>query len=239
MSSEPSTGITPNDLHAYFDDELLPDQAATVAEAIEADPALHTELTQLRGMRGVVDASFEAVAQAVPSARFEQIWDEIDRAIERDERLQAEADRNASVWTRLWAALRPARIPALAAAAAAVVTVLVVGPASDGPDPANKAESVASVEPEATPSSPDATPAPSQSMPDQIAAVPTPAPPSPSKGAPEPEPLLDPMPVPQTHEAEIHGIEFGVRSGRISNNGTVTVLYVEEDDAPTNSERSL
>ncbi|MEM9458535.1 MAG: hypothetical protein AAGF11_30435 [Myxococcota bacterium] len=237
MSSEPSTGITPNDLHAYFDDELLPDQAATVAEAIEADPALRTELTQLRGLQGVVDASFDAVAQAVPSARFEQIWDEIDRAIDRDQRLQAEADRNASVWTRLWAALRPARIPALAAAAAAVVTVLVVSPGSDGPqDPANKAESVASVKPEATPSpssSPGATPAPSQSVPDQLAAVPTPAPTA------EPESLLDPMPVPQTHEAEIHGIEFGVRSGRISNNGTVTVLYVEEDDAPTNSERSL
>ncbi len=83
MSTEPSTGITPADLHAYFDDELMPDQAATVAEAIESDPQLQMEHQQLVGLRGTVNASLEAAAAAVPSARFEQIWDEIDRAIER------------------------------------------------------------------------------------------------------------------------------------------------------------
>ena len=47
------------------------------------------------------------------------------------------------------------------------------------------------------------------------------------------------MPVPQSNEAEIHGIEFGGKHGRISHTGTVTVLYVEEDETPPNSERSL
>lgn len=238
MSTEPSTGITPHDLHAYFDDELLPDQAATVAEALEADPALRTEYAQLRGLRSAVDASFEAVAQAVPSARFEQIWDEIDRAIERDARLQAEADRNASIWTRLWAAIRPVRVPVLAAAAAAAVTLLVVDPGADGPNKAEPEASVAEASPPNEVATPDAEP-PTDAPATKLAVVPPSPSPDPSPLAPEPEPRLAPMPVPQTHEAEIHGIEFGVRSGRISNTGTVTVLYVEEDETPTTSERSL
>ena len=47
------------------------------------------------------------------------------------------------------------------------------------------------------------------------------------------------MPVPETNDAEIHGIEFGGRNGRIGHSGTVTVLYVEDDAQSTNSERSL
>jgi len=234
MSTEPSTGITPNDLHAYFDDELLPDQAATVAEAIEADPLLRTELEQLQGLRATVGASFEAEAQAIPSARFEQIWDEIDRAIDRDARLQAEADRNASVWTRLWAALRPVRIPVLAATAAAAVTVVVLGPGADEP---NNAEPIASVADDPAPSETITEPAPTVAPDPKLASNDSLVAPSPTP--PQADPMLSPMTVPDVHEAEIHSIEFGGRSGRISNTGTVTVLYVEEDEASTNSERSL
>ena len=36
-----------------------------------------------------------------------------------------------------------------------------------------------------------------------------------------------------------HSIEFGGKAGRISQNGTVTVLYVEEGESPQKSERSL
>ncbi len=235
MSTEPSTGITPTDLHAYFDGELLPDQAATVAEAIEADPGLRTEYQQLQGLRSTVDASFEAAAAAVPSARFEQIWDEIDRAIERDARLQSEAERNASLWMRLMGALRPVRVPLFAAAAAAAVTVFIVGPGSGDANKADAGSSVAEAPTVAEPSiEPEPGPAPNDS---KIANNHSPAPKAPVEL--EPEPKLAPMPVPDVNSAEIHSIEFGGRSGRISNTGTVTVLYVEEGEASTNSERSL
>lgn len=231
MSTQPSNGIAPQDLSAYFDDELPPEQARDVARALEADPQLRAEHLELGSLRGVVCATLEAEAQAVPAARFEQIWAEIDRAIERDARLQAEADRNASIWTRLWAALRPLRVPAVVAAAAAAVAVVVVRPASDEP---NNPEDIASVAPDPAPAPAPAVAPPVQ--PDRVAVHD----PAPSPGAAEAtDPTLLPMPVPETSEAEIHGIDFGGRNGRISNTGTVTVLYVEEDEAPTNSERSL
>jgi hypothetical protein len=47
------------------------------------------------------------------------------------------------------------------------------------------------------------------------------------------------FPTPKAAEAEIHSIEFGGKAGRISQNGTVTVLYVEEGESPQKSERSL
>jgi hypothetical protein len=50
---------------------------------------------------------------------------------------------------------------------------------------------------------------------------------------------LPPMPVPDSADVEIHGIEFGGKGGRISNSGTVTVLYVEEEAQSADSERSL
>jgi hypothetical protein len=40
-------------------------------------------------------------------------------------------------------------------------------------------------------------------------------------------------------EAEIHGVEFSGQTGRISKTGTVTVLYLEEEAQPKDTERSL
>ena len=54
-----------------------------------------------------------------------------------------------------------------------------------------------------------------------------------------PEPPAEVFPAPKAAEAEIHSVEFGGKAGRISQNGTVTVLYVEEGDTPQKSERSL
>lgn len=220
MSTEPSNAVTPQDLSAYFDEELTPEQAAAVSLALAESPELRNEHAQLGFLGGALRATLEAEAQAVPAARFEQIWDEIDRAIERDARLQAEANRNASIWTRLWAALRPVRVPALAAAGAAALAIVIL---SRGGDEPNK--------PESTPSVAEASP-PTQS--DRVA-VDEPV----ARPAPSPESKLPPMPVPESSEAEIHGIEFGGKHGRISHTGTVTVLYVEEDETPPNSERSL
>jgi hypothetical protein len=225
MSTEPSKTVTPQDLSANFDEELTPEQAERVALALAADPRLRAEHTQLGLLRGTIRAALEAEAQAVPDARFEQIWDEIDRAIERDARLQAEANRNASIWTRLWAALRPIRVPVLAGGAIAAIAIVALGRGWVEPNNPEAAPSVAGAP--LAPTEPVITPSPSQ--PDQLAPVPT----SPVDAK------LPPRPVPESSEAEIHGIEFGGKHGRISHTGTVTVLYVEEDETPPNSERSL
>lgn len=230
MSTEPSTTVTPQDLSAYFDEELSPEQADAVARALAEDPGLRREHAELGLLGGALRAALDAEAQAVPAARFEQIWDEIDRAIERDARLQAEANRHASIWTRLWAAFRPVRIPALAAAAAAAIAIMVLGPGAGEPNNPRSAPSVAEV----TPPAPSATGAP-PAQPERLAVD--------DLGSRPPAPSVDsklpPMPVPDSSEAEIHGIEFGGKHGRISHTGTVTVLYVEEDETPPNSERSL
>ncbi len=233
MTTESSRGdVTEQEIHAYFDDELDADRTHAVRAALDADPLLHTEYEQLGGLRNTVAASLQAKAEAVPSARFEQVWDEIDRAIERDERLQSEADRNASVWTRMWAAFKPVRVPVFAAAAAALVTVIVVQP---GSDETNISPAVASVDEEPTPSTPVEPTANSvPSTPLVADSKATPAVPSP----PKPAPKTSPMTVPDASEAEIHGIKFGRGGGRISNTGTITVLYVE-DEEPADSERSL
>lgn len=230
MTTEPSKTVTPQDLSAHFDEELTPDQAATIERALADDPQLRTEHQQFAVLRGTVCAALEAEAQAVPAARFEQIWDQIDRAIERDARLQAEANRHASLWTRLWAALRPVRVPVLATAAAATVAIVVLGPGSSAPNNPGGAPSVAEASPP-TPEAPVVAP-PSAPRVADVEAV-TPAESTPAEGK------LPPMPVPESSEAEIHGIEFGGKHGRISNTGTVTVLYVEEDETPPKSERSL
>lgn len=234
MSSETSSGVTVQDLGAYFDGELPADQAEAIARVLESDAQLRAEHLELGALSGAVRATLEVEAQAVPAARFEQIWDEIDRAIERDARLQAEADRNASIWTRLWAALRPVRIPVLAATAAAAVTLVIVGNGSDEP---NNSPSMASVDQDPTPA-----PAPAPALPDAPSPEPTKIakvdPGSDEPAISNPTPTLTPMPVPDSSEVEIHGIEFG-GNGSISNTGTVTVLYVEEDEEPTTNERSL
>lgn len=233
MTTEPSKTVTPQDLSAYFDEELTPDQAESIERALAEDLQLRTEHQQFGLLRGTVRAALDAEAQAVPAARFEQIWDQIDRAIERDVRLQAEANRNASIWTRLWAALRPIRVPVLTAAAAATIAIVVVGPGSDAPNNPEDAPSVA----EASPPTPDAPVVTPPAHSERVALVEEPA--APGEPTAPADGKLSPMPVPEGSEAEIHGIEFGGKHGRISNTGTVTVLYVEEDETPPKSERSL
>jgi anti-sigma factor RsiW len=231
MTTEPSKTVTPQDLSAHFDEELTPEQAQTIERALAEDVQLRTEHQQLALLRGTVRAALEAEAQAVPAARFEQIWDQIDRAIERDARLQAEANRNASLWTRLWDALRPIRVPVLAAAAAATIAIVVWGPGSDAPNNPEGAPSVAEA-------SPPTSEPPAEVPPASSARVAVVEPVNPAESTPA-DGKLPPMPVPESSEAEIHGIEFGGKHGRISNTGTVTVLYVEEDETPPKSERSL
>lgn len=223
---EPEIPSAAEALQLYFDDELDPAAEAAFEAKLDRDPELREHLRQLGRMRELVNHDLERRAAEVPRARFEQIWDEIDRVIGEEQRLaRAQVAPPRSIWQRLWAALRPARIPLLAAATAAAAAVLVVK--TTGEPSVNQGEGVASV-PHAAPVAEPQAPVPTP--PDAIA-----------RRTPEPAPGVETeaFPAPPPADADIHGIEFGGRNGRISQTGTVTVLYVEDEDAPQKSERSL
>jgi negative regulator of sigma E activity len=224
--------VSDETLAAYFDGELSGAEAEAVERAIGEDPELKAEFEQLGLIGGLVSHGLARKANQVPQARFEQIWDEIDRAIAREGAVGESKDLGPSLWARLWAAFRPLRWPVAAAAAATAITVFVVGQGDSDP---NKDEIVA-----VEPGPPTTTPNDGAAGPEKM---PTPqdtkvaenlTPPSPA----EPEELA-PMPVPDTADVEIHNIELGGGGGRISKSGTVTVLYVEEEAEPADSERSL
>jgi len=210
-------------LQMFFDDELDGGEKDEFARELDRDSELRRHLDQMGTMRNLVSRSLELRASEVPRARFEQIWDEIDRSIEVEQRA-ARAAVPVSIWSRLSAATRPFRTPMLTAAAAAALVVAVVQ--FTGPSDVNQDPQVASV-PEA--------PAPSVT-PD---VGPTPQNPAIAQRPPEPPPTPEVFPAPKSSAAEIHSIEFGGKAGRISQNGTVTVLYVEEGESPQKSERSL
>ncbi|MBX7081640.1 MAG: hypothetical protein K1X88_20730 [Nannocystaceae bacterium] len=227
MNDETELPKADAELQAYFDGELDAAAAQEVARTLDGDPALRGHLAGMSLMRDLVNRSLEMKALEVPRARFEQIWDEIDRTIERDTRsARAPQAAPASLWARIATALRPFRAPLLAAAGAAAVAIVAVR--LSGSPEVNQAPEVASLPepPAGGPASPDA-PAPQGS---KVADRTTPAPASEDATLPQPRPA----------DAEIHGIEFGGKTGRISHTGTVTVLYVEEeDDSQKKSERSL
>lgn len=231
-----TSGVSREELALHFDGEITGAEAHELAAQIDADPELRDELAQLGMVQGLVQSTLERKAAQIPSARFEQIWDEIDRQLD----MEAAAARPAagSFWSRMWEAFRPARLPLAAAAAAAAVTLVVVsmsgddGPAETGAE--NNPGAVASVEePAVEPSAAEFESKPS-ALPagDRVAVAPTPPP------TPEVSSETD-LPKPKKVEAEIHGVEFSGRTGRISKTGTVTVLYLEEEAQPKDTERSL
>ena len=239
------SGISDEALAAYFDGEASESEASAIRQAIENDPELVAELEQLGVMAELTAASLQDAAADVPQARFEQIWDQIDRAIEEDERKAVPTAPPAGLWDRLKAAFAPVKWPMAAAAAAAVITVFVMRtgdnegasePLADrGPDRgANKAPGISSMPETAddgskrdnAPTPPKVSPAPDDRL---------------AQRTPEPEPaeVAKPLaPVPEDSRVELHEIEGSGNDVRISN-GTVTVLYVEEDIEDESSERSL
>ena len=219
--------VSDESLQAFFDGELSGSEAEAVQRSIDEDPELREELEQLGLVRGLVTHGLMRQANRVPQARFEQIWDQIDRAIANEARRE-EAAAPVSMWSRIWSAVRPLRWPAVAAAAAAVVTLVVV---QGGPSDPNKSQPIA-VEEQPAPSAETAPEKAIPPEPDMIAQKPT------TQLEPDAEDLA-PMPVPEGASVEIHNVDFGGRSGRISNTGTTVVLYVEEDVGPADSERSL
>ena len=113
-------------VHAYFDGEVEPEERASIEALLARAPDAKTTLVELDLLHRAVAASFDAEADKIPEARFEQIWDEIDRTLDRDARLQRAADVNVSLWSRIGAVLRPLWAPAAAAVGVAAVVALLV-----------------------------------------------------------------------------------------------------------------
>ncbi len=215
-------------LSAYLDNELEPQARADVESMLASDAMLRAQLGELALMRDAVVASFDAVAANVPQARFEQIWDEIDRQLDRETAARLAVADAPSLWQRLVALVRPVWVPVAATGGVAAVLVVAITAAPD-PNAANLGDVQAA--PVATVSPPNP------------AIIPVPAPPQPLS---EPKLIADPtvreFPAPALYEAEIERIEFSGRSGRIGTiegkRGTTTVIWVS-DDEPTPGERSL
>jgi anti-sigma factor RsiW len=214
-----SSSIPEEKLSAYFDGELDPAERQEIEQLLARDAASHATLTELGMMRQAIDASLAAEAAKVPQARFEQIWDEIDRTLDRDTAAHIPTVAAPSLWARMLGVLRPVWVPVAAVGGVAAVLIVV---SSGAVTPANTDEVVAS------------KPAPTAPV-DPIAPVAPVAPvlPSPALAvAPEPEPSF---PTPDMHEAEIERIEFGGKNGRIGTiegkRGTTTVIWVSDEDA--------
>lgn len=210
-------------LHAFLDGELTPAERAEVEQWLARDAHARAHLDGLRLLQRAITGGFEAEADKVPEARFEQIWDEIDRTIERDQRLQRAADTTPSLWARLRSVFRPVFVPVGAAAGVAALAVAVWSGASGPADGTNNAAVVAS------------KPAP------VVAPVLTDTPVVADAAKPkEPEVVL---PEPNGGPAHIERIEWSGRSGRISEiegkRATTTVIWISDDDDSSGSERSL
>lgn len=235
MSDTDTTDQKYLDLQAYFDGEMDAAERERFEAELERDTELRSELDDIGVMRELVVGGLESEAKDVPQARFEQIWDEIDATIDRDARLQESAGTRPSIWARIMPWLRPAALPMAATAAAAAFVVVVVN--STG-DPSNTEAPVASNEPVQAPAQ---EPAPSAEPPSQEEAEPAPKL-AVNNPAPADEEPVD-FDVPDSNEAEVERIEFGGHSGHIEqlegSRGTTTVIWIEEDDEPVDSERSL
>lgn len=206
------TKVTEEQLSAYFDGELDPAERAVVEQWLARDAAGRATLAELGVMRDAITVSLDAEAAKVPAARFEQIWDEIDRALDRETAAHQPAAAVPSLWTRMLGVLRPAWLPVAAVAGVAAVAIVFVSGGA----------------------------VTSTNSPEVAASKPTPTIPAPALAAvPEVEAVF---PAPDMHEAEIERIEFGGKNGRIGTiegkRGTTTVIWVSDEDAAP-GQRSL
>ena len=201
---------TEEQLSAYIDGELSPAERAEVDQWLARDAKARALVAEFGVLRGAVTAGLEAEAAKVPEARFEQIWDEIDRALDRETAAHPSTQPAPSLWSRMLGVLRPVWVPVAATAAVAAVVVGIVGSGAitrtSGPadQPAVASNEVA----------PAAVLADSKAIVD-----------------------VDPIvPAPALGEAEIERIEFGGKAGRIgtieAKRGTTTVIWISEDEPP-------
>lgn len=221
----------------YFDGELDASERANFEAQLAVEPQLREGLEAWTFIQDVVRGSLEAEAEALPAARFEQAWDQFDATLAREARLQDAVDSKPSLWARISAALSPVRVPLAVGAAAALAFVVYRGTqGAEGGAMGAGAPAVAQGDtPEAAPKAEGPAPAPSEQE--------APAPGTQLAVAPPVEHDPEEFPAPTSNEAEIERIEFGGRSGTISqvegSRGTTTVIWVQEDEEPVESERSL
>ena len=116
--------ITPEQLAAYADGELDDLTAVRVCRAVEADPALASELAQLSGLRTMLAARFDPVlAQAVPA----RLTAPIEAAVKVVSLSDVRASRQ-SLWQR-----PQFRFAAGSAIAATLVIAVLVGRPAGAP----------------------------------------------------------------------------------------------------------
>ena len=203
---------TEEQLSAYIDGELGPAERADVDQWLARDPQARALVAELRLLRGAVEASLDAEAAKVPEARFEQIWDEIDRALDRETAAHPSTPVTPSLWARMLGVLRPVWVPV---AATAAVAGIVVGIVSSGAITRTEGPTVG-------PAVAANVAAPAPVLADSKAGVPVEVDPS--------------IPAPALGEAEIERIEFGGKAGRIGTiegkRGTTTVIWISEDEPP-------
>jgi hypothetical protein len=208
-------------LHAYFDGEL-PDEERKAIEAMLTEDAEAT-LAELSLLRQAISVGLEAEAEKIPEARFEQLWDEVERTLERDARLQQAADSDVSLWSRVGAFFKPLWAPTAALAGVAAAAAIYIGSGESEPTE-NTPVSVASNDGPAQEAADEPMPlAPLQD--DRIAAN------------------VEADEMPSNNEAEIQRIEFGGKTGRIdrieSKQGITTVIWIDDEDETLDSERAL
>lgn len=239
-----------HELQAYLDGELSPEARSAVEARLEGDPALAARLDAVGDDFGVISAlvtrELEQQAESVHQARFEQIWDAVERELDRD-LAQSASSAPASAgevggWAKWSGWLRSARVPlglTAAGAAAAVVALVMSGPAgtvATGPNAERAAEPAGDHAPATAPTAPTTDDAPATQIADAEAATAV------EDGGREGS-FPEPLPAPESNEADVERIEFGGASGRISKiegvRGTTTVIWIEEDEEPIDNERSL
>lgn len=208
-------------LHAYFDGEL-PDEERKAIEGMLTEDAEAT-LAELSILRQAISVGLEAEADRIPEARFEQLWDEVERTLERDARLQQAADSDVSLWSRLGAFFKPLWAPTAALAGVAAAAAIYIGSGESEPAE-NTPVSVASKDEPAQEAADEPMPlVPLQD--DRIAAN------------------VEADEMPSNNEAEIQRIEFGGKTGRIdrieSKQGITTVIWIDDEDETLDSERAL
>lgn len=207
----------PQQLHAFLDGELSPPERAEVERVLTHNPEASAYLAGLKALQGAMVAGFEAEAAKVPEARFEQIWDEIERTLDRDLRLQRAPEPAPSLWARFRGALRPLFVPVASAAAVAGLVAVLWGGRGAEDSPANSAPAIASKAAPAQPVLADSS-------------------------VPTPDEAQVELPEPNGGPAHIQRIDWGVKSGRISEiegkRNTTTVIWISDED-PSSSERSL
>lgn len=116
-------------ISALFDSELDQATRAEVEGALAMDPSLAEDLEDFGHLKSAIVADLEHEAAEIPGARFEQVWDEIEREIAastatRTEQVAAPAGFFETFW-RSW------RAPLMVGAAACVVGFIVFGSPSD------------------------------------------------------------------------------------------------------------